>query len=423
MTGAGEPTCGLTEALVFLGALIAGTSCSLCSKVLLGMRSVGLSGEEEAFQNPLFQTWGMFLGMIFALPVHFIREALAKRKKRRGYETIDAKEPEFKEMPASTYLLLAIPSLFDLAATALCMYGLTYIAVSIYQMLRGAAIVFVAILKHFVLKDKLTGFMWVGVGLNVVAILLVGATATSGDGGPDKNPLVGVGLILAGAFVQSLQYAFEEKVMSSDVGAPPLLVIGMEGFWGFFVCTFVLYPALYAAGIEDPFDTWAMFCNSPQIQGMFLLYFVSIFCYNLLAVLVTYMLNSVWHAILDNFRPISVWGLDLFLFYVLTRGSFGEAWVWPGSYVQILALVVLLYGTAVYNGSVKVPGCEYPPEPSLVPPSPLPVVRASPAMASSSLMKSPLIHGTPASRRPSTSPRMIPTITEMPVQRARSGSM
>ena len=206
MTGAGEPTCGLTEALVFLGALIAGTSCSLCSKVLLGMRggragdggrgrgdrggrargpgatrprrrvevetrrdepfaprgrrrdvlaappqlgepdrrvrgaaaaasrivqsrrrrSVGLSGEEEAFQNPLFQTWGMFLGMIFALPVHFIREALAKRKKRRGYETIDAKEPEFKEMPASTYLLLAIPSLFDLAATALCMYGLTY---------------------------------------------------------------------------------------------------------------------------------------------------------------------------------------------------------------------------------------------------------------------------------------------------------
>ena len=212
--------------------------------------------------------------------------------------------------------------------------------------------------------------------------------------------------------------------MSSDVGAPPLLVIGMEGFWGFFVCTFVLYPALYAAGIEDPFDTWAMFCNSPQIQGMFLLYFVSIFCYNLLAVLVTYMLNSVWHAILDNFRPISVWGLDLFLFYVLTRGSFGEAWVWPGSYVQILALFVLLYGTAVYNGSVKVPGCEYPPEPSLVPPSPLPVVRASPAMASSSLMKSPLIHGTPASRRPSTSPRMIPTITEMPAtSRARTNSM
>ena len=54
--------------------------------------------------------------------------------------------------------------------------------------------------------------MWVGVGLNVVSIVLVGATAQSSESG-QGDPLVGVALILAGAFVQSLQYAFEEKVM------------------------------------------------------------------------------------------------------------------------------------------------------------------------------------------------------------------
>ena len=134
------------------------------------------------------------------------------------------------------------------------------------------------------LKDKLAKYMWVGVGLNVVSIVLVGATAQSADSG-QGDPLVGVALILAGAFVQSLQYAFEEKVMSSDVGAPPLLVIGMEGFWGLFVCTFVLYPAAYAAGVEDPYDTYVMFRNSQDIQRMFLLYFVAIFSYNLLACL------------------------------------------------------------------------------------------------------------------------------------------
>merc|ERR1719506_1833026 len=156
-----------------------------------------------------------------------------------------------------------------------------------------------------------------------------------GQPGPEgKDPLVGVGLILGGAFVQSLQYAFEEKVMSADVGAPPLLVIGMEGLWGFFICTFVLYPFLYAMGIEDPFDTWEMFKNSTDIQFMFLLYFISIFLYNMLAVLVTFMLNSVWHAILDNFRPITVWVVDLVIFYFLSQGTFGEAWVFPGSYVQ-----------------------------------------------------------------------------------------
>ena len=83
---------------------------------------------------------------------------------------------------------------------------------------------------------------------------------------------------------------------------------------------------------------------------------------------------------------------------------------------QVLALAVLLYGTAVYNGSVKVPGCEYPPEPSLVPASPLPVVRASPSLQASSLLKSPLIHGTPGSRGTPASRRIPQTITELPAK-------
>ena len=114
------------------------------------------------------------------------------------------------------YFLLIIPSLFDLAATALCMLGLLHVQVSIYQMLRGSAIIFVAILKHFALGDKLRDFMWVGVFWNVVSIILVGATVILSDSGADgddgKDPAKGVMLILAGAFVQSLQYAFEEKV-------------------------------------------------------------------------------------------------------------------------------------------------------------------------------------------------------------------
>jgi len=142
-------------------------------------------------------------------------------------------------------------------------------------------------------------------------------------------------LILAGAFVQSLQYAFEEKVMSMEVSAPPLLLIGMEGFWGTVVCIFVLYPICYAlpgadvgGTMENPYDTIAMMQNSPELRQMFLFYFLSIFFYNALAVLVTFMLNSVWHAILDNFRPITVWGTDLFIFYCVTT-SFGEKWtVW-----------------------------------------------------------------------------------------------
>lgn len=77
------------------------------------------------------------------------------------------------------------------------------------------------------------------------------------------------------------------------------------------------------------------------------IYFFTIFFYNLFAVLVTFMLSSVWHAILDNFRPITVWIVDLLIFYYINP-FFGEAWT-PYSYLQIAGMAILLYGTAIYN--------------------------------------------------------------------------
>lgn len=41
-------------------------------------------------------------------------------------------------VPTWMYFFLAIPAIFDLGATALCMMGLRYIDVSIYQLLRGS---------------------------------------------------------------------------------------------------------------------------------------------------------------------------------------------------------------------------------------------------------------------------------------------
>jgi hypothetical protein len=274
-------------------------------------------------------------------------------------------------LPIWMYFLLIIPSLFDLVATALCMLGLLHVPVSIYQMLRGSAIIFVAILKQFVLGDRLHYHQWIGVFWNVVSIVLVGATAMfsappgplNADGSREdgKDPVWGVTLILAGAFVQSLQYAFEEKVMSMEVSAPPLLLIGMEGFWGTIVCTCILYPICYAlpgadvgGTLENPYDTLAMMRNSTSLQQMFFIYFLCIFLYNMLACLVTFMLNSVWHAILDNFRPITVWSTDVFIYYSIAK-QFGEEWnMW--SYLQLIGMFVLLYGTAVYNANIRLTG-------------------------------------------------------------------
>lgn len=403
MGGLGHDTkCGTEQIGTFIVALIAGTACSLSSKLLLSMKSVGITGKEEPFQKPLFQTWGMFLGMCLSLFMHCIYSSMmrARERSKKGYQTVSSETS--KPLTMSTYFLLAIPAIFDLAATALCMFGLIYINVSVYQMLRGGAIVFVAILKHFVLGDKLKGYMWFGVLLNVVSIVIVGLVATlsaTDDDESGKNPIIGVGLVLAGAFVQSLQYAFEERVMTEDIGAPPLLLIGMEGLWGVIICTFCLYPIVYYlpgddhGSIEDPFNTMHMFEASPEVQRVFLFYFASIFIYNMFAVLVTFLLNSVWHAILDNFRPITVWFLDLFIYYYISK-EYGEEWT-PWSWLQLGGLVILLYGTAVYNGSIKINGFDY--GESEEDSGGAISIRTPQGMASPNLCKSPLV--TRATRR------------------------
>jgi len=386
MSGHGSATnCGLNELLIFIAAIIAGTGSSITSKVMLDLESVGLGGDIEKFSFPLFQTFGMFGGMMLGLLMHFIVlywkipfPGYKHSVEKKGYSSVsngdDASmikknEADSSELPTWLYFFLIIPSVFDLIATALCMFGLRYVNVSIYQMLRGSGIVFVAILKQYGLGDSLKKFMWVGVFWNVISVLLVGATAMlaaadSPDQDSDSNPLAGVILICSGAFVQSLQFVFEEKVMTMDIPAPPLLLIGMEGLWGTLICLFILYPiAYYTPGpdhgsYENPFNTIEMIKNSFTVQWVFITYFLSVFLYNFFAVLVTLMLNSVWHAILDNFRPITVWGVDMFIFYSITA-SLGEPWT-KWSFIQMSGMFVLFYGTAIYNapnpGSLKLGG-------------------------------------------------------------------
>lgn len=139
----------------------------------------------------------------------------------------------------------------------------------------------------------------------------------------------------------------------------------MEGLWGLLICVCVMYPVAYYypgedhGSFENPFNTWVMLGNSFSVQLMFAVYFVAILLYNILACLVTYELDSVWHAILDNFRPATVWGADMLIFYCVTA-AFGEPWNQPWSLLQLLGMFVLLYGTAIYNapnpGSIKLTG-------------------------------------------------------------------
>jgi hypothetical protein len=149
MSGGSAPqkTCGTFEVLLFIFALIGGTLCSLTSKVMLTMKGEGMTGEIENFSYPLFQTFGMFLGMTAALIMHQL--VLQFKIPFPGYSHVEVEEIDeetgetkspMKPIPAKMYLILIIPAIFDLVATCLAMFGLRHVNVSIYQMLRGKII-------------------------------------------------------------------------------------------------------------------------------------------------------------------------------------------------------------------------------------------------------------------------------------------
>jgi hypothetical protein len=172
-----------------------------------------------------------------------------------GY--IVANESKIMGQPLSMYFIIAIPTLLGVTATALTVAGLYYLDVSFYQMICNSNIVFVALMKHHVMKNYIHKFQWIGMFWIVVSIFIGGSsallvdrmsirsgdvTAADNDGVSVTETLIGVLLVIAGTILYAVIVLVEEKLMKSDVPVPPLLLIGIEGLWGVVLSIFVMFP-------------------------------------------------------------------------------------------------------------------------------------------------------------------------------------
>lgn len=157
-SGSGAVTkCGAVELVIFVAAIVTGTACSICSKTMMQLHATGSTGEVETFTKPIFQTFGMFVGMTFGLVMHWV--VLRFSVPFPGYQHgppppggkvvdggggtataateqtallphgrpnfLDRAPSSMPETPAWMFYFLAVPAFFDLAATALCMLGRT----------------------------------------------------------------------------------------------------------------------------------------------------------------------------------------------------------------------------------------------------------------------------------------------------------
>ncbi len=97
--------------------------------------------------------------MMCALPVYAITSCFQSNGKSQ------------KSVSIKVLLWLFLPAFFDLAGTNFAQIGLVHTTVSCFQLLRCSVIIVTAILKAFILKHRLTSYMWVGVGINIVAVV------------------------------------------------------------------------------------------------------------------------------------------------------------------------------------------------------------------------------------------------------------
>ncbi|CAE8682784.1 unnamed protein product [Polarella glacialis] len=376
---ADKKTSGTLTVFYVVAMLVTGTLNTLTTKIQFTLTSTGLDGAEETFRKPWFGTFNMLFAMSMVLGVQRLFMALLSLC--RGKQAMQsAAGPLLQRLPTQSeksyrqkVLMVAYPAAFDLVATALCCIGIMYIPASVWQMLRGATIVFSVLFSIVFLDRQLNCYHWVGIVLCTVGIMVIGcasvlgSAASSGEHAQDLHLVIfGMVLTLLGQVTQAAQVIAEEYLMK-DVDLPAVEIVGFEGLWGLLMMVLIVYPALWLlpgsdhGHLEDPVDTYALVSNSQHLQCCVVLYLISCGTFNLAGIAVTGALSGIHRMMLDASRTMVIWAFCLFIHYrVDPRSPFGEAWT-DHSLLQLGGFFVLIVGQAIYGEFIRIPGLKYPP--------------------------------------------------------------
>jgi hypothetical protein len=254
--------------------------------------------QRHYFEQPVIQTLQMFVGEMGCWLVIWGRSAYLRMRARRHAEPLLAgatdeptetdsllardhdDEDDDGEDPLSASLvlpndgrqhlegwrvgLLALPACCDIAGTTLMNVGLLFVAASIYQMTRGALVLFVGLFSVLFLRRRLGLYKWAALFVVVGGVAVVGLAGAlakdhkavpkslfgllRADAEPDLalRTVVGVLLIAAAQMFTATQFVLEESIMEK-YSLEPLKAVGWEGLWGFVVtviCMIVLHLAV-----------------------------------------------------------------------------------------------------------------------------------------------------------------------------------
>ncbi|KAJ5894053.1 hypothetical protein N7495_005744 [Penicillium taxi] len=264
-------------------------------------------------------------------------------------------------------LLLAAPSCCDITGTTLMNVGLLFVAASIYQMTRGALVLFVGLFSVIFLRRKLYLYQWSALVIVVLGVAVVGLSGAlfSGDSSQVQNDsistqtadvpdavqsVLGVLLIAAAQIFTASQFVLEEWILE-NYAMDPIQVVGWEGIFGFSV-TLILMVILHLTigsttagqyGYFDMKEGWHEIVSNRAVTISSLAIMVSIGGFNFFGLSVTRSVSATSRSTIDTCRTLFIW--------VVSLGLGWESFKW----LQVVGFVLLVYGTFLFNDIVRPP--------------------------------------------------------------------
>jgi drug/metabolite transporter (DMT)-like permease len=283
-------------------------------------------------------------------------------------------------------ILLAAPACCDIAGTTLMNVGLLFVAASIYQMTRGALVLFVGLFSVIFLKRKLYLYHWfslfivvLGVGIvglagalftgdknsptaeklhhshkdkaDMLHLLMVRAVAATKAVAPDVvRTIVGILLIAFAQIFTATQFVTEEWILE-NYALEPLRVVGWEGIFGFCVTIVAQTILHFTVGVSRKgrggyFDAEAGYdqvLHNRLIAVSSVLIMISIGGFNFFGLSVTRSISATSRSIIDTCRTLFIW--------IVSLGLGWESFKW----LQVLGFALLVYGTFLFNDLVRPP--------------------------------------------------------------------
>ncbi|KAL4468606.1 hypothetical protein ABPG74_005109 [Tetrahymena malaccensis] len=347
-----------------------------CNTIVYKLQNSFEVAPGQKFNHPFMQSVTMFFGeficiFMFLYLKKFKREQIEEEKRQAQLKGLNTK---------MNYFLLAIPAFADFLTSILHYIALNYMAPSLYQMLRGGVILVTALFSVVFLKRKIYLHNYIGCGLVIIGITLVGSVnyifpkSSSSDDVDPTMALIAIILILISLFTNGILFVSEEKLFSKYY-LHPMQVVGTEGIWG--LCFYaILLPILALVPcskdslkdlcmeyngsyhIENPLQYFQQFADFPLLGFYIVLGVFTIACFNVCGVSITKHISSLARSVVDVTRTVAVWIVAIII--TVTAGQDNKNYQWENVnvgpiIVEAIGFIILVTGNLIYNKLIILP--------------------------------------------------------------------